>query len=229
MLSYKKNAWLIFGVFIFALISNFTIAKAQARLKDPIARELSKKKWKVIDGFRSAKFGMDEKRVLRAIHKDFKIPKTKIKRFLNSRDKTSLLEITIPELLPFGGPSKINYIFGFKSKTLRHVNIFWGKGVAEKVDAQGIVHVANFLSKHFLTHRYIKEKFLTNSRMNNSQILIFRGFDKKKRAVLLVLTSPGTDQVLDAETREQEYMLRLQYFLDPDDPDIFKPKITEIK
>ena len=223
MLSYTKNVWLIFGVFIFALISNFTICKAQAPLKDPLAQELSKKKWKVIDGFRSAKFGMDEKRVLRAIHKDFKIAKTKVKHLVNSRKKITILEIIIPEPLPFGGPVKIDYLFGYKSKTLMNVSIFWGKGVVEEVDAQGVVHAANFLKAHFLKKRYERDKFLTTVRMDESRILVFRGFDKKKRAILLVLNAPAANTGQDPKTLDQEYSLQLQYFLNTSVQDVFNP------
>lgn len=229
MLSYIKKAWLIFGVFIFALISNFTIAKAQAPLKDPIARELNKKQWKVIDGFRSAKFGMDEKQVLRAISKDFKVPKTKVQHRKNSREKTMVLGIALPKILPLGGPAAITYIFGFKSKTLMHVSILWGKGAAEKVDGKTVVDAANFLSTHLLKNRYKKEKFISNRRINDQEIIIFQGLDKKNRAIILTLTAPTNNTDQDPKKILQEYSLQLRYILSPENPDVFNPIITEVK
>ena len=62
---------------------------------------------------------MDEKKVSRAIGKDFKISSSKIKRNRNSIEKTVSLEISVPELLGAGGAAKIGYIFGHKTKILK--------------------------------------------------------------------------------------------------------------
>ena len=225
MLSRKKTTWLSLGIFIFTLISIPTVAKAQAPLKDWVAVELSKRKWKVIDGFRSAKFGMSEKQVVRAIGKDFEVQKTKITHLTNPVEKTTILEITRPKLLPFGGPAKIGYIFGYKSKKLAAVNIFWGKGVTETVDAQGIVNVANFLKDHFVKKRYRRDKLIIYNQISASKTIIFQGFDQKNRGVLLVLTTTGTEQGQVPEKRRQEYMLKLQYFPTVKELDFFRPKI----
>ena len=128
MLSHKKSVWITSGVFIFTLISSSAVVNAQAQLKDPAERELSKLQWKVIDGFRSAKFGMDEKQLLRAISKDFRIPKTKIKNLTNPIEKITALEVTVPKLLAFGGPARVQYILGYKSKKLVNVSVLWGEG-----------------------------------------------------------------------------------------------------
>ena len=44
-----------------------------------------------LSGFRSAHFGMDEKKILKAIYRDFKIPKSKIKRQTHAREKNPQL------------------------------------------------------------------------------------------------------------------------------------------
>ena len=69
MLLHKKVC-LTFAIFIFTFMTA-GLAESQAPLNAPKAEQLNKKKWKVIDGFRSAKFGMNEKQLLRAISKDF--------------------------------------------------------------------------------------------------------------------------------------------------------------
>jgi hypothetical protein len=225
MLSHKKSVWIASGVFILTLISSSAIVKAKVLLTDPIELKRSKE-WKVIDGFRSAKFGMDEKQLLRAISKDLKVPKTKIKRRTNFMEKITVMEVTVPELLAFGGPATILYTLGYKSKKLANVSIIWGKGAAEKFDAQGVVDAANFLRDHFLKNQFDREKLLINSRMNDTEILVFRGFDKQKRGVLLVLTTPKGDDDRGAEKLQQEYRLKLQYTLNPIDPDIYRPTIV---
>ena len=228
MLSHKKSVWITSGVFIFTLISSSAVVNAQAPLKDPAERELSKLQWKVIDGFRSAKFGMDEKQLLRAISKDFRIPKTKIKNLTNPIEKITALEVTVPKLLAFGGPARVQYILGYKSKKLVNVSVLWGEGVAKKVDANGIVDAANFLKNHFLKKQYVKGKTIVGQRMNDAEMLIFRGFDKKKRAIVLVLRAPATNKGIDPENLKQEFRLKLQYLRNPFAPDVFRPSIEEL-
>ena len=77
----RKTAWLVLGVFLLAFTTAGGIAESQAPMKDPKAAQLSKKKWRVVDGFRSAKFGMSEKQVMQTIAKDFKISKNRCVNF----------------------------------------------------------------------------------------------------------------------------------------------------
>jgi hypothetical protein len=219
----RKTAWLALGIFL-VTFSTVGIAESQAPLKDPKATELSKKKWKEIDGFRSVKFGMSEKQVLRAIAKDFKISKSRVKRQVHPTEKTTNLEIIIPELLPFGGPAKIGYVLGYKSKKLIHVNIVWGGRVAKKVDRKSVVDAANFLRMHFTKKRYKKEIYVVNGRLNDISTIVFRGLDKKDRMALLILTKPKAKKDEGVEKAKQKYFLKLSYILKSRAPDVFQPK-----
>ena len=69
-----------------------------------------------VDGFRLAQFGMGEKKILKAIYRDFNIPKSKIKRQIHAKEKTLSYEIAVTDLLPASGASRIFYIFGYRSK-----------------------------------------------------------------------------------------------------------------
>ena len=80
--------------------------------------EGASQEWAAIDGFRSAKFGSNESAVLRAIKKDFRVNKKGVSRGVNSNEKTVFLMIDVKDLLAESGPSKVIYIFGYKSKNL---------------------------------------------------------------------------------------------------------------
>ena len=156
MLFYKRKAWLVLTIFLFTF-STKGIAESQAPLKNPkVEAQLSEKKWKIIDGFRSAKFGMDEKQVLRAIRKDFKVTKKNVKQKI-SIQKSKILTITIPKLMALGGTADIVYILGYKSKKLVQVNIDWGAGVTKIFDKDDVLNAANFLRRHFMNNRYKKK------------------------------------------------------------------------
>src|SRR5262245_4732472 len=56
-----------------------------------------------IEGFRSARFEMTEAQVQQAIEADFKIGAQQIQKQMNKVDRTMILSIKVPELLPESG------------------------------------------------------------------------------------------------------------------------------
>ena len=216
-----KTAWLALGLFFFSFATG--MAEAQAPLKAPKAIALSKKKWKVIDGFRSAKFGMDEKQVTRAIAKDFKIRKSKVRREVHPTAKTTTLTLSVQNLIELGGPAKIVYILGYKSKRLIHINITWGINESKGVLSKDIVNAANLLQTHFIKKRY-QEGVIVNGQLNDTVQIIFRGRDKNGRMILLRLISGKVKKGQDKKESTKALTLILSYIQDPYKPDVFKAK-----
>jgi hypothetical protein len=217
---YRTTSWLALSIFLLTLSGTADIAESKT---EQMKSAQSAKKQATIEGFRSAKFGMKEKDIYRAITKDFKISKGKVKRTEHSLEKTTSLEITVPKLLGVGGTAKIGYIIGFKSKRLMQINVVWGRGAEEsgrKVKAQTIVDAANFLRTHLIKKQYKKDGFVANGRMNDVTTIVFRGKDKKNRMALLVLTAPKAKKGEDAKKAQENVSLKLSYMLDAEKPDI---------
>lgn len=219
--------------FFFTLILlNFFASESFVEAKSDSNKSLSstktaQKKWAVIDGFRSAKFGMDEKKVTRAISKDFKISRNKIKRIIHSSQQTINLTINVPKLFAAGGDVRIVYIFGHKSKKLTQINVLWGFGAAKEVNSSNIVDAANFLRKHFIKKKYKDEGLAVNARIDDSQIIVFRGSDKKGRMALLLLTTPTSTEEENKESAAKKTSLNLSYMSDPTNPDVRTITIKE--
>ena len=74
-----------------------------------------------VEGFRSAKFGMDEAAVKRAIVADFSIKESTISKEVNPIDRTTVLSITAKEVLPEIAIARVHYILGYKDKKLFQV------------------------------------------------------------------------------------------------------------
>ena len=148
----RKMTWLAVAIFLLAFSS---LANSQsAKIKNSHPKSITQKKeWRVIDGFRSAKFGMTENQIIQAIAKDFKISKIKVKRAVHPVEKTVGLTIHLPELMSIGGPADIVYILGYKSRKLIQVNIDWGAGVTTNFNPQDVVNTGNFLRDLFLRKR----------------------------------------------------------------------------
>jgi len=193
--------------------------KPKEEIKQPIKKQAN------IDGFRSAKFGMKEKEVYRAIAKDFKISKSKVTQGSNAMEKTRSLAIDIPKLLDIGGPAKIVYIFGYKSKKLGVVNVVWGSDGSEKGGMQGVIDAANFLRTHLLKKKY-EEGIIANFKLNEETTIVFRGKDKKNRMAILTLINKSKKAKKNKGEKSvtNEIILKLSYILHPDNPDILKIK-----
>jgi len=174
-----------------------------------------------INGFRSAQFGMTEKEVLKSIFKDFRIPKSKIKRRTHPNEKTVSFNFKVKDLLPNSGLAKLFYVFGFKAKRLIQVNILWDKVAAPRSNPQRIVDTANQLRSHFLSQGFEKEGLAVNTKLSDESVLVFRGVDRRGKMVVLLLINPPPKK---GQPPNQNINLRLSYIANPDSPDIYKIK-----
>src|SRR6266446_9641835 len=78
-----------------------------------------------IEGFRQARFGMSEEQVRQAIRKDFPGAAAKLTSAVHPSEKTTVLSLSVVDLLPHTGNARISYILGYRSKKLSQVNIVW--------------------------------------------------------------------------------------------------------
>jgi len=69
-----------------------------------------------IEGFRQARFGMSEEQARQAIRKDFPTAAAKLGITIHPSEKTTVLSLTVDDLLPHTGNARISYIFGYRSK-----------------------------------------------------------------------------------------------------------------
>ena len=176
-----------------------------------------------VDGFRTARFGMTPNEVIRAIEQDFDIPERDINQDVNLKEKTESLWVPIHDLLPGSGPAKVYYIFGFKSKRLIQVNIFWGRPATDTPNPNTIVETANQLRDHFLRKNFEKDGLMVNAPLGEEVILVFRGKDAKGYMVVLLLSNiPSGPQATN-----DNISLRLSYISNPENPDVFRIKNSD--
>jgi len=179
------------------------------------------KPWANIDGFRSAKFGMRMDEVKQAILRDFGITDSKIDTISHPTEQTQSLGVSIDQLLPTSGKSRVVYVFGYKSKRLMQVNILMGHPVDTNIIPQKVVDSGNLLGNHFFKKRYQKDGLVAHARLNDGSVLIFRGKDQKGRMVLLRLSDP---QSSNKDNEGLKISLNLSYIEKPGEPDVYKLK-----
>ena len=171
-----------------------------------------------IDGFRSAKFGMGRLEVTKAIFNDFGIASAKITIITHPTELTKSLAITVEQLIPSFGKSKVVYVFGYRSNKLMHVKIFFGHGVDKSVTSQQVVDLGNVLGNHFFKKRHQEDGLVANARLNDGSILIFRGKDQKGRMALLHLLNTQQNN----KNNEVKISLNLSYIEKPGQEDTFQ-------
>ena len=176
-----------------------------------------------VEGFRSARFGMTEKKVYKALKKDFGIPKGDVTRTQNSIEKTISLIITKDDIIPDSGQAVIAYIFGYESNKLIQINVIWSIDDTKPASAENLVATGNILRNYFVAQGFPQEGLLTNARLNDGSIVMFRGIDPKGRAAILKLNiEKGVVSEGGTASDDKITLLKLTYILDPVAPDIFK-------
>ena len=125
-----------------------------------------------IDGFRQARFGMSEEQVRQAIRKDFPAAAAKLTSAVHPSEKTTVLSLTVTDLLPHTGSARISYIFGYRSKKLIQVNLLWSSDGSPAAD-ETIVGIAKSLRDYFASENFASDSVVANRQLAENTILVF--------------------------------------------------------
>ncbi len=166
---------------------------------------------------------MSEEQVRHAIRKDFSAAAAKLMSAVHPSEKTTVLSLSVTDLLPHTGNARISYILGYRSKKLSQVNIVWTSDGTTAGD-ETVVGIANSLRDYFTSENFKPDSVVVNHQLAANTILVFRGSDDQKRTVLLVLSG------IAAAARSEEkkapktppLTLQLSYIEDAAHPDVFR-------
>ncbi len=175
---------------------------------------------KTIDGFRSAKFGMNEADVRAAMAKDFSAKPDAIKVQDNAAELTHSILLSVPDLLPNGGTAELSYVFGYKSKSLIQIGAVWSKGTDAAITPEKLFSNANILRAHFMGEGFKPDSIAVNMPVAGG-IVMFRGNDAKDRSVILLLQGTFENKENNQRLLTPTSLL-LFYVADAKSPDIFK-------
>ncbi|MDD8024329.1 MAG: hypothetical protein PHX82_14610, partial [Paracoccaceae bacterium] len=140
----------------------------------------------VVEGFRSAKFGMDEKAVRAAIEADFALKDDAVQVGEHSVERTQILSVAVPNLIRHGGVAQVSYVFGYLTKKLIQVGVTWSEKTDPAMTATMLYENGELLRNHFMAEAYAQNSIKTNV-VIGSGILMFRGVDAEDHVTLLLL------------------------------------------
>jgi len=172
-----------------------------------------------IDGFRQARFGMSEDQTRQAIRKEFPIA-GKIGSAVHPTEKTTILTLTVADLIPNSGNAHISYIFGYRSKKLIQINVVWASDGSTGGD-ETVIGTANSLRDYFVSQNYKQDSVIANRQLAENTIIVFRANDLEGRTVLLVLSGAAA-AARTKEKKEPPLTLELSYIQDAAHPDVFR-------
>lgn len=174
----------------------------------------------VVEGFRSARFGMSEQAVREAIAKDFGASAT-IRAEDNAVEQTRILIVAVPDLLPNSGKADVAYVLGYKSKALIQVSLLWSKATDPAITPERLFTSATILRTHFMSEGY-KPGSIASNLVTEGGIVLFRGLDEAEHTTILLLQGPlSTDQERKVLTPSA---LLVFYISDAKNPDVFRLK-----
>ena len=215
----------ILSLFLIALgliMSPAIVGAAESKKREAVKKESVS--YNRIKGFRSARFGMTEKQVRKAISKDFgKLAKT-IKKKVHPTDKTVGIPVNANNLVSDEGTSRISYILGYKTKKLIQINIGLGFPYEKSKSIASVVSAGNLIRGHFLKKNYPKEGMVVNARINEQTVLVFRAIDEKNAGIVLTLQTSEIPPKDDKKKAKTVARLQLYYIKDVKEADIFKLK-----
>ena len=211
-------------LFVAAILSMAPISVAMVSAQEaapvPTVEPVPAKPALVSNGFRSAQYGMDEDAVRAAIKSDFGIEGDAVVAGPNTVERTKVLTIRVPDVLPDGGLADVSYVFGYQSGELIQVGISWSAAIDPTVDAQRLYANGDVLVAYFAAAGYVPETIRSGIVLNDG-ILLFRGEDTQGHATVLLLQGDfqtlGEDQQALSPTS-----LALLYAKDSENPDIFQ-------
>jgi hypothetical protein len=172
-----------------------------------------------LTGFRSALFGMTPDQVRQAIRRDFSIPADRIETAENGVERTQILAITVPDLLPGSGPAQVAYVIGFRTRQLVQVTVTFGGAANPQLAPAVAVDLARMLQSHLVSVGYKADTVAVNLAQPDGTVLVFRGDDTQGRraiAALTGVTAPEGQRPAGPPT------LQISYIRDPQNPDVFQ-------
>ena len=173
-----------------------------------------------VKGFRSAMFGASETDVRAAIQKDFGVAPEAIKSVANMVERTTLLTLRAPDVLPEGGMAEISYTLGHTTKRLVQVTVTWSKQSDDKMTPEKILENGESLRNYFQGAGYVASTVMTNAVVGEG-VVLFRGADAQGHTTVLLLRGTSSGDKATGQ-RLTPTSLGLFYLADSKNPDIYR-------
>ena len=172
-----------------------------------------------ITGFRSARFGMTEPDVRRAIENDFRTRPDEIRSEENKAEQTQVAMYGARRA-PRWRYSQHLLCVRLQVKEANSGRLSWSKATDEKMTPEQLFSNANILRTHFLEAGYKPDTISTNMPVNGG-VLMFRGSDAHERTTVMILQGTFSQGENNQRVLTPTALL-LFYIADAKNPDVYR-------
>lgn len=174
-----------------------------------------------VGGYRSARFGMTEAEVLRAINMDFGIENGET-RIVHPLQKTTALVVRTDDLVPGAGATQVVYIFGYRSARLIQITLSWGFPLETAVNAATLVRVARVMMNRMALQGLPDNTLSSDMTVDDGSIIVFRATDADAHVIEMRMKGPGVGLATDDGDDVTTSRLRLSFIQNAKLPDTYK-------
>jgi hypothetical protein len=174
-----------------------------------------------VDGFRSARFGMDEAAVHKAISSDFSLPPTAVQSYENPVTHTTEITIAVPALIDGLGKADVQYVLGYQSHKLTQVTVIWDQAADPANTAAAIIRAAGSLQSYFAHEGFPAASVRANFVASDGDFVLLRAADGQNHTVLLALQGAMSKDKTSGTVKFTPRALAIGYVADAAHPDIF--------
>lgn len=185
----------------------------------------------VVDGYRSAKWGMTPAQVRIAVAKDFPAA-TFRPEAIDPTNRTTTIVANVPQLAPGPGPMAITYIFGAASGRLFHVNLDWSYEQPTAADRETLTKAGSAVVADFLSYYWKLMSVARGVALGPSALVLFAasdeaggGVDVRLQGIGYVLKMPdGREVTMPPPPDGTQALLHVSFAQSVGKPDVYTIK-----
>jgi hypothetical protein len=145
------------------------------------------------NGYRSARFGMDEVQLRKVIAADFAPPPEALRSVENPQENTRALVLQLPKLEPGPGPANVVYVLSAADGRLVHVSLQWTTGPQPSAEERQQMAVAGArLANGLKQHDWSQASTLGGRPLGPNAVLLFAAVDGRGAGLELSLAGVAT-------------------------------------
>jgi hypothetical protein len=189
-----RPPWLTRTMLVAVMIAALgTIARAEPAPPAPAPPAPAQRAYR-IEGFRSARFGMDLKVVRAAAARDFNIEPAGMLVRENAQEQTLSLQAGVMRLNPGPGPAIVTYVFDRRNRRLVRVNVAWITAThPNDLQRQAMMNAGLRLQ------RYFHDQANDGGVMDADTLALYRARDSEGAEVAVTVSGVWFDRVKDGK------------------------------
>lgn len=163
------------------------VALANTVGRNPIEPSATYSSKAVLDGFRTATYGMTLAEVKRAAVADLHVPSDSLHVVTDPQTLTTDVIAVVPKLVPQLGKGEVTYVLGYSSKKLDAVVVSWSPALDKANTPKAMIDAGRVLQTYFSREGFAPGHAYADRLLKGGNFVLFHGDDEQGRSVTVAL------------------------------------------